>query len=844
MRIFFLLSCIVFLYTNISLAQDFCHYNPALTKEYPASGLLNPANMRTNENILIPVQLHFVIGDEGIKQDSVLIMQQLNEANEIFSQINIQFQVCNPVNYIYSEEHDNLEGLLFPVYDLGEMYNSPHTLDLFFVKYIEGASGVYSGFGTRDGFVILRRNLVSSATLLHELGHYFNLPHTHNISNGLERANGSNCATAGDKFCDTPADPELSNANVKNCLYTGTEVDDQGNTYNPDVSNFMSYAPASCRNSFSQEQYAEMLWYYNTYLKPKEYVCSKLPDYYVNIENDLTALEKGTNNTVTVKIINFSSVNHTITNLGYKVYLKNDNDITPLSEGILSQDIGAFYTDSVNFDFMIPADLPDDVYSLQIELDPENLYAEISEQNNIDSIDVSIFDNDIAKPDLVIIASGNSTATAGTNYYFDYRLSNDGNFYAENCVYRVYLSDDTLVDGSDIELDGGNFSTMQAGQFYDRIAQVLLTEEAGKSFYVLVTIDIQDEVLESNETNNIAIIPVTTTTASSPKADYYISDYTINNSTVAQGGSAPVRATINNTGPEKHYTLSMATYFSTDNILDESDTRIYMQSQRFYNSTSSDKYFQAPIPVDAQTGNAYLLIVVDDLHQIAETNENNNVQAVPVSITPFNEPYLELADYEMSSLNWAFGSTWTFTGTMKNTGPTYSTGQRFSFFLLKDKDLFDYVYFTGIRMSSTSYDETYIYPQATREYEYSYYVDETKLNPGEYDLVACIVYAPNNQNCSTLPGKVIIGDNIVTSSENKLKRFIIRVFPNPASGVINIETSNEVKKIELLSVGGSVVKTKNSGDLSLLRTQNLNAGVYILRVYSENSVFTEKIILE
>ena len=63
----------------------------------------------------------------------------------------------------------------------------------------------------------------NGSTLPHEVGHFYGLPHTHDQGNEL--VNGSNCATAGDNFCDTPADPNLSGVVNSSCVYTGTATD-------------------------------------------------------------------------------------------------------------------------------------------------------------------------------------------------------------------------------------------------------------------------------------------------------------------------------------------------------------------------------------------------------------------------------------------------------------------------------------------------------------------------------------------------------------------------------------------------------------------------------------------
>jgi len=98
--------------------------------------------------------------------------------------------------------------------------------------------------------------LVGGYTLAHEIGHFYGLPHTHEVFSGEELVDGSNCLTAGDGFCDTPADPDLSGFVSRTCNYTGSFRDRNGDTYMPDVSNIMSYSDPSCQNKFSLDQLA------------------------------------------------------------------------------------------------------------------------------------------------------------------------------------------------------------------------------------------------------------------------------------------------------------------------------------------------------------------------------------------------------------------------------------------------------------------------------------------------------------------------------------------------------------------------------------------------------------
>ena len=91
------------------------------------------------------------------------------------------------------------------------------------------------------------------------MGHALGLPHTHGLTNmGTtdELADGSNCAVAGDRFCDTPADPNLLGKVDGACRYVGTARDARGMAYTPNTANIMSYSNTPCMTFFSPQQFA------------------------------------------------------------------------------------------------------------------------------------------------------------------------------------------------------------------------------------------------------------------------------------------------------------------------------------------------------------------------------------------------------------------------------------------------------------------------------------------------------------------------------------------------------------------------------------------------------------
>jgi hypothetical protein len=144
-----------------------------------------------------------------------------------------------------------------------------NALNCYFTQNLADAQGSLCGQAsfttTQVQGVVVRNSCTTNggnlSTFAHELGHFFDLFHTHETTFGVECPNGSNCATAGDRICDTPADPTLSSANMDTlCNYTGNATACNGQIHAPDPSNLMSYAePKNCRANFTFQQNNKML---------------------------------------------------------------------------------------------------------------------------------------------------------------------------------------------------------------------------------------------------------------------------------------------------------------------------------------------------------------------------------------------------------------------------------------------------------------------------------------------------------------------------------------------------------------------------------------------------------
>lgn len=207
--------------------------------------------------------------------DEAQLNYQMGLVNMAFAPIGVSFKICE-FRYIYNFRYDSLN---MEVYENQEMYTKyllENRINMFFLTEITGLSIGVCGFAENTVISSFNSAMVikcpTAQVIAHELGHYFGLPHT--FAAGVttdELADGSNCASAGDGFCDTPADPYVAGEDLNDyinndCLFiNSSKKDSKGHYYDPDVSNVMSYYPEKCIClKFTWQQYESMANHYLT----------------------------------------------------------------------------------------------------------------------------------------------------------------------------------------------------------------------------------------------------------------------------------------------------------------------------------------------------------------------------------------------------------------------------------------------------------------------------------------------------------------------------------------------------------------------------------------------------
>jgi hypothetical protein len=250
-----------------AMAQDDCGTAPspleaaALQQQEAAGAYALPA-MPLRHIFSVPLTIHIVRQSDGTGGTPIAeVDASIDVVNNHWRAAGIEFFHNGTVDYI---DNDTLFGGAngqAAIDSLKQINPVGNTINVYFTPSVSDATGGLCGqasFTTTaiQGIVMsdaCTNDDGNTTSFAHELGHYLDLFHTHETVLGLECPNGSNCTTAGDLLCDTPADPTLANPGMlTGCTYSGTGTR-CGQVFNPNPANIMA-SNTGCRTLFTEGQ--------------------------------------------------------------------------------------------------------------------------------------------------------------------------------------------------------------------------------------------------------------------------------------------------------------------------------------------------------------------------------------------------------------------------------------------------------------------------------------------------------------------------------------------------------------------------------------------------------------
>ena len=115
-----------------------------------------------------------------------------------------------------------------------------------------------------------------------------------------------------------------------------------------------------------------------------------------------------------------------------------------------------------------------------------------------------------------------------------------------------------------------------------------------------------------------------------------------------------------------------------------------------------------------------------------------------------------------------------------------------------------------------------------------------QINDADGDLVF--------RNNGQFGDKAVYFLNVTTNGDGSvgiddLAETNVSVYPNPVADVLNISYNGEIRYVEVYDLVGRMVK-HISGDVNQISTNEMETGIYVVRVATENGVHVQKIVKE
>ncbi len=244
----------------------------------------NDWGIETSDTLIrVPVKAHFVSDINGRTFSHKDLLDVMCELNAKYRLANIYFYLRPNVNIIRMPVYNPLAN-----FSAGNQLmldnNINRAVNVHFTNLgLMGLCGYATYPGTGPGSTMRQGGMVmgtngncstpGNTTFAHEMGHYLSLPHPFDETEGdpdnaasaerVTRNNNevlprlrANCVTAGDRFCDTPADFIGTRWNCAGPI--PTQLDINGDQFQPDPTLYMSYSLDFCQNRFSPSQITAM----------------------------------------------------------------------------------------------------------------------------------------------------------------------------------------------------------------------------------------------------------------------------------------------------------------------------------------------------------------------------------------------------------------------------------------------------------------------------------------------------------------------------------------------------------------------------------------------------------
>lgn len=492
-------------------------------------------------------------------------------------------------------------------------------------------------------------------------------------------------------------------------------------------------------------------------------------------------------------------------------------------------------------------------------------------------------------------AVSTSNVVANSNVTLNFGISNNGTGYVSNgqMFVSIYLSKDQTIDANDFLFTGANnlqiVDTFSANSVYPINPplnlyigdQSIYVNNGPGQYYIIIKVDSQSLIQETNETNNIINIPITIQAA---YPNPYVQNITMP-STVASSQVINITTTLNNSGYTDATIFSLNYFLSYDNILSSDDIDLgFSMSSNVYPNSPLNINKTLTLPATLANGTYYLIAGDTNLCQNDFDKNNNSFAKQFTVLNPASQPTIQASNITVTnitsnsmSVSWTNGNGANRAVVIRETTPlnyvgNYSNG---STEMIKDGIVYnansDFSQAEAITfLNTTNYPKVVYYGNSSianitglnpnKTYYINVYeangsgasVDYLQANPLKYVVVKTENTNPTNNSWQTVLSDIYIDDVQIlnnlyiinnagngpgTSTDSRVWYFK----NNRVNNVIKSYYINDSKSIIINSDSGvSKVKFSNDGGQSysnVFTLGQINGGYYDINFVNDNIGF-------
>ncbi|MBI3892182.1 MAG: proprotein convertase P-domain-containing protein, partial [Candidatus Wallbacteria bacterium] len=279
--------------------------------------------------------------------------------------------------------------------------------------------------------------------------------------------------------------------------------------------------------------------------------------------------------------------------------------------------------------FTIPSNQPVGNYFVLVQADPANRIPEANESNNTLASDLLSVSTTLTLADLLASSLNFSPARVDPRgpLQLSWTVQNTGGRPAPAFKVQFFLSTDTAIGPPDAQLASITLPPLPASQsFSDVTSAVLPAAVTTGAYFVGMSVDGDNQVVEADERNNIVVAPATLAVGASLSGPDLVAFAGLIPTSAVAGGLMPLTLVTKNRGPVNvTQTFVNRVYLSAGNFLDtNADPQIAEYTVFGCPATSeTTQKVTARVPRIAP-GIYHTVLLVDATDVVREDDETNN----------------------------------------------------------------------------------------------------------------------------------------------------------------------------------------------------------------------------